>query len=162
MKRRLHACDARRGRPWRAARRPALTMAAAALFALVAMGLPARPAAAQEAAPAVTRGALLYSTHCIACHTEQMHWREQKLATDWPGLKRLVRHWQQVGKLDWSESDIGEVTRYLNDAFYRFETPTAAGEGAELARAEAGAAGAAGVAGAAGAAGAAGDPARVR
>jgi len=31
----------------------------------------------------LSRGELLYSTHCIACHTAQVHWRDKKQATDW-------------------------------------------------------------------------------
>ena len=28
-----------------------------------------------------TRGELLYSTHCNACHTSRIHWRDKKLAS---------------------------------------------------------------------------------
>ena len=83
---------------------------AAALGALVAA-----PAAAQS------RGELLYSTHCIACHTSQMHWRESPAATDWSSLKTQVRRWQNSAALAWNEIDILEVTRYLNESFYHFE-----------------------------------------
>lgn len=27
--------------------------------------------------PTASRGELLYSTHCIACHSTQIHWREK-------------------------------------------------------------------------------------
>ena len=39
-------------------------------------------AASVAAQPAPDRGTLLYETHCITCHTEQVHWRERRLATD--------------------------------------------------------------------------------
>ena len=107
-----------------AARRWVVPLIWTGLLAGAWSGLQPRPASAQEVAP-LSRGALLYSTHCIACHTEQMHWRDQKLATDWPSLKRLVRYWQTTAKLSWGEPDIIEVTRYLNDSFYRYEAPTA-------------------------------------
>jgi len=32
--------------------------------------------------PTPTRGQLLYTTHCIACHDQRMHWRDQRHATD--------------------------------------------------------------------------------
>lgn len=70
-----------------------------------------------------TRGELLYSTHCIACHTAQVHWREKKLATDWTSLQSEVRRWQGVLGLGWSNDDIGEVARYLNALYYRYPTP---------------------------------------
>jgi mono/diheme cytochrome c family protein len=70
--------------------------------------------------PTPTRAQLLYDTHCIACHSAQMHWRDKKLATDWPSLKALVRRWQATAGQFWSEADIVEVARYLNQAYYRF------------------------------------------
>jgi mono/diheme cytochrome c family protein len=72
------------------------------------------------AQPAVSRGQLLYTTHCIECHNSQMHWRDRKLATDWPSLKAQVRHWQALAFLNWSEADIVEVARHLNDTIYGY------------------------------------------
>jgi mono/diheme cytochrome c family protein len=72
-------------------------------------------------AQAQSRGELLYATHCIACHSSQMHWRDKRLATDWTSLKAQVRRWQGAAMLGWSEEDIVEVTRYLNGTLYRFE-----------------------------------------
>ncbi len=66
------------------------------------------------------RGGLLYSTHCSACHNSTIHWREQKLATDWKSLKAQVRLWQGYTKLSWSEQDIMDVTAYLNMHYYNF------------------------------------------
>lgn len=74
-------------------------------------------------AQAQSRGELLYNTHCIACHTTQMHWRNKKLATDWDTLEAQVRRWQQAASLGWRDDDIAEVTRYLNERYYDF-TPT--------------------------------------
>jgi cytochrome c5 len=68
-----------------------------------------------------TRGALLYETHCISCHSTQMHWRDNKAAADWSGLVRQVRRWQGNASLNWSDDDILEVARHLNERFYRFE-----------------------------------------
>ena len=47
-------------------------------------------AAYPQVAPAETRGQLLYATHCISCHTTQMHWRNDKQAYDWNSLKVQV------------------------------------------------------------------------
>ena len=73
--------------------------------------------------PAQTRGGLLYTTHCVACHTTQMHWRNDRLAVDWDSLKVQVRRWQGNAGLAWNEADITEVSRYLNDTIYRYPTP---------------------------------------
>jgi mono/diheme cytochrome c family protein len=86
-------------------------------FALFAVLL----AAAAAPVRAQSRGELLYTTHCIECHTSQMHWRDQKLVTDWRSLEGQVRRWQGTALLAWRDEDILEVTRYLNDKFYRFE-----------------------------------------
>lgn len=77
------------------------------------------PAHAQ-ATHSQTRGEMLYSTHCSACHSEQVHWREKKLATDWNSLIVQVRRWQANIGLIWSEAEIEDTARYLNGAYYRF------------------------------------------
>ena len=70
-----------------------------------------------------TRGELLYSTHCIACHSTQVHWREKKLATDWKSLQSQVSRWQGIAGLGWTGEDIAEVTRYLNALHYHYPAP---------------------------------------
>ena len=79
----------------------------------------AAPAPAGAATMPGSRGQALYDTHCIACHNPQVHWRDGKLATDWASLKGLVRRWQAAAALAWSEADVVEVARYLNDSIYR-------------------------------------------
>ncbi|MCE9661708.1 MAG: cytochrome C [Burkholderiales bacterium] len=86
------------------------------LIAAIAFGVMATPSAMAQ-----SRGELLYTTHCISCHTTEMHWRDNRSAKDWSGLKFQVRRWQDASSLGWSESDIQQVTRYLNDTIYRFE-----------------------------------------
>lgn len=86
----------------------------AAGVALAGMFAPAGPASAQS------RGELLYTIHCIACHSTQVHWRDQRLATDWDSLKEQVRLWQGRAQLAWTDDDIVEVTRYLDRRIYRF------------------------------------------
>jgi hypothetical protein len=89
----------------------ALTVAGMVVAGMLAL---AEPASAQS------RGELLYTTHCIACHSTQMHWRDKRVATDWDSLREQVRLWQDRNQLSWSEDDIVEVTRYLNQRIYRF------------------------------------------
>jgi mono/diheme cytochrome c family protein len=71
-------------------------------------------------ARAQSRGELLYTTHCIACHTTEMHWRDNRSARNWAGLKVQVRRWQDAASLAWSDSDILDVAGYLNDSIYHF------------------------------------------
>ena len=70
-----------------------------------------------------SRGELLYSTHCLACHSTQIHWRDKQAAQNWVGLKVQVRRWQITTGLNWSEDDITEVATYLNAQFYQFPLP---------------------------------------
>jgi len=85
----------------------------------------ATAAQAQPGAVPTTRGQLLYANHCIECHTQQMHWRENKLARDWPSLRAQVVRWQATAKLNWTDEDIDEVARHLNETFYQFPRPQA-------------------------------------
>lgn len=93
------------------------------LFALVMVlwGL-AGPVLARTRTDA-QRGELLYSTHCIACHSTQLHWRDRKLASNWASLKAEVERWQKTSGLGWREEDVTDVARYLNTLYYRFPEP---------------------------------------
>ena len=90
--------------------------------ACLAFLIPAVAAQAQPAAPP-SRGQLLYSTHCIECHNTQMHWRANKQARDWATLRLQVVRWQATAGLSWSDADIDEVVRHLNDTIYHYPQP---------------------------------------
>ncbi len=75
------------------------------------------PALAQPR-PEYLRGEQLYEAKCGGCHNQQVHWRANKLATDWSKLKIQVRRWQDNSNLGWSEDDIIAVAQYLNLRFY--------------------------------------------
>ena len=83
-----------------------------------------RAAAGRASAGRATRAALLYETHCIACHDNHAHWRNGRLASDWPSLAAQVRRWQDNAGLQWTSDDIDEVARYLNATIYRFPEPS--------------------------------------
>lgn len=85
----------------------------------------AGPLCAQPAAPAASRGQLLYDNHCVECHSAQMHWRTLRLARDWDSLKYQVRRWQAEANLQWTDEDIHAVTRHLNETIYQFPEPQA-------------------------------------
>lgn len=82
---------------------------------------PSNPTLPMLPMPALSaRGELLYNTHCVACHTTQMHWRDDKQAKDWNGIQMQVRRWQAIAGLRWSDADITEVSRYLNNTIYKY------------------------------------------
>ena len=70
-----------------------------------------------------TRGELLYTEQCIACHNAQVHWREKKLVTDWASLLSEVNRWQKTARLGWGDEDVAAVARYLNARHYRYSAP---------------------------------------
>ena len=65
-------------------------------------------------------GEQLYSTQCDSCHTTQVHWRDKRIAKDWPGLVAQVRRWQSNAGLGWTDEEVLEVARYLNVRYYHF------------------------------------------
>jgi hypothetical protein len=85
---------------------------------LIALVVVATASAAAAQAP--SRGALLYDTHCVACHTTQVHWRERKLVSDWASLAAETQRWQRNLGLRWSDEEVEEVVRFLNTTIYRF------------------------------------------
>lgn len=42
---------------------------------------------------------------------------------DLDSLKFQIRRWQGMTGLAWTEADISEVSRYLNETIYRYPTP---------------------------------------
>jgi hypothetical protein len=52
-----------------------------------------------------------------------MHWRDKRAVRDWDSLVGQVRLWQGTQLLQWSEADILEVARHLNDSIYRLPPP---------------------------------------
>ena len=91
-----------------------------ALLSALTLVLAPTPHAQSTAVTPPSRGELLYATHCIACHSTSVHWRDRKLATDFAGLLAQVARWEKNTGLGWSSEDILEVTRYLNTTIYRF------------------------------------------
>lgn len=81
------------------------------------MGLAAQPGLDNS------RGALLYTTHCIACHDASMHWRDNKAVKDWSSLHMQVQRWQSAANLDWTPQDVSDVARYLDALYYKLPGP---------------------------------------
>ena len=75
-----------------------------------------------DSSPA-SRGQLLYENHCQGCHTSQLHIREQRRARSIDELRGWVTRWAVVQKLNWGDEEIGEVTNYLNQRYYRLAPP---------------------------------------
>lgn len=106
------------------ARQSCLRVSAKCYFIVICAWLLATPLANGQAASLNEgRGEMLYQNHCIACHTTQVHWRDQRLAKDWPSLRAQVRRWERNTGLTWNDEDIESVSQYLNQRYYRFLDP---------------------------------------
>lgn len=68
-------------------------------------------------------GALLYESNCQTCHIAQVHWREKRVVKDWGTLLEQVGRWQNTLGLRWNDEQIGQVARYLNFRYYKFNAP---------------------------------------
>jgi mono/diheme cytochrome c family protein len=95
---------------------------------IVCLALVAAAASVPARAAEPSRGQLLYETHCIACHSTQMHWRDKRVVQDWAGLLGQVGAWQARAKLNWNAADIEAVATHLNQAIYRLPSAPARGE----------------------------------
>lgn len=109
--------------PFRRAWRAALAVSVGAALLTIATAADISRLEPAPAAPVPSRGALLYDTHCIECHTAQVHWRDRQRARDWSTLKAEVFRWQETARLAWTEAEVDAVTDYLNDAVYHFDAP---------------------------------------
>ncbi len=70
-----------------------------------------------------TRGELLYTMHCSACHSVEIHWRDRRRVKDWGALLDEVERWQAMGNLQWGVDEIFDVAHYLNSLHYGFPEP---------------------------------------
>jgi len=98
-------------------------MTGALTLVVLAMAGVAGPAAADA-----SRGRLLYETHCIACHSKQLHWRENRRVTDHASLLAQVGQWQAREGLGWAPADIQAVATYLDRIIYRLPDAPVRGE----------------------------------
>lgn len=97
--------------------RISLSIAAALTLAGVTSAL------AADSIREASRGEMLYSLHCIACHNKEIHWRDKTVAKDWANLVAQVDRWQKIGHLGWDNRDVVETARYLNRLHYRYPEP---------------------------------------
>ena len=89
----------------------------------LAAGCAAPSGAPERTALDSMRGGDLYRTHCIACHTAQVHWRDKRMVRSWDDLLFQISRWQRISGQDWSLEEIDDVAAYLNALFYDVPCP---------------------------------------
>ncbi len=90
-----------------------------AIFLMLGMG--ATGFTSQSYSQALERGQMLYENHCLECHESQVHIRKQSKVRSLKNLEEQVNRWEQELKLTWRDGEVGDVARYLNHTFYKFE-----------------------------------------
>jgi mono/diheme cytochrome c family protein len=70
------------------------------------------------------RGRALYQTACDACHTANVHWRDNHKVDSWASLVGEVARWQKNAGQRWGQAEIVDVAGYLNDRFYHLPCPS--------------------------------------
>lgn len=86
-------------------------------FALALTACIAGAAGAQD----VSRGALLYDTHCIACHREGLHDRNNSKVATYADLRLQVERWTAQTGRPFTDADREDLIEYLDAAHYRLD-----------------------------------------
>jgi hypothetical protein len=69
------------------------------------------------------RGAALYELRCGNCHSESVHGRSKRVATDFGEVRGWVNRWNESLGLRWGNEEIDDVSVYLNNTYYRYVCP---------------------------------------
>ena len=93
-------------------------------------------AAAAALAADINRGQALYEARCGGCHDTSVHGRSPRSAKSFDEVRGYVARWDKQLGTAWTDEEINEVARYLNEKYYQFPCPTAVckGEQARLPR----------------------------
>jgi len=70
--------------------------------------------------PDPSAGQSLVERYCQTCHHSEVYTRSDRRVQDLGQLRNQVSRCDQNLGLKWFETDIDDVTAYLNQAFYRF------------------------------------------
>ncbi len=73
--------------------------------------------------PDIDRGRTLYETYCSNCHSESVHGRTKRAASDFNDIRNWVLRWKTNLALGWTDDDVEAVAIYLNNAYYHFGCP---------------------------------------
>ena len=84
---------------------------------------PDAPGPSSQPVPLFSRGRMLYENHCTTCHESNIHIRARRKAKNFNDVTRWVIQRSQWLKLNWSDSEIVDVTQYINGRFYKYKKP---------------------------------------
>lgn len=78
-------------------------------------------AAGSYAVADAERGQQLHDEHCMKCHDTAVYTRENRRITNQEALAKQVKRCELNLGLRWFDTDINDVTQYLNQSFYKFK-----------------------------------------
>lgn len=67
-----------------------------------------------------SQGKALYDANCTRCHGTDVMTRSDRRVQNMQQLDAQVRRCEQNLNLQWFDDDIENVTRYVNEHFYKF------------------------------------------
>lgn len=93
------------------------------VYGMLACGLVALLAVPVARAADAERGRALYEMRCLACHSESVHGRAKRVATDFEDVRAWVRRWNEHLGLRWTSDEIDDVAVHVNSTYYRYKCP---------------------------------------
>ena len=70
----------------------------------------------------IENGKTLHDANCKRCHQEDIYTRKNRLIYSYDELRERISQCELGAELTWFDEEIDDVTTYLNQAFYKFET----------------------------------------
>ena len=77
--------------------------------------------AATASAQDVSRGALLYDTHCVMCHREGLLDRKNSKVSSYADLRAQVERWTRQTGHTFTDADREDLIEYLDASHYRLD-----------------------------------------
>lgn len=77
--------------------------------------------AAAASAQDVTRGALLYDAHCIACHREGLHDRKNSKVASYEDLRSQVERWTAQSARRFTDAEREDLIEFLDASHYQLD-----------------------------------------
>jgi mono/diheme cytochrome c family protein len=69
------------------------------------------------------RGKSLYESRCDTCHESSVHSRAARSARTFDHIRAFVSRWDRELGQSWTNEEINEVARYLNERYYHYPCP---------------------------------------
>jgi cytochrome c553 len=66
-------------------------------------------------------GKRLHDANCTGCHNTAVYTRKDRSVQSLAGLKQQLMACSHMAKKEFSPTEMQDITKYLNDEFYRFQ-----------------------------------------